>query len=81
LVNAQQQLVVAQPLEFATQLARDEVIRLYSATGYDHYESFAPFSRPVKAVQALATGQLKLHCRGEAYSVFLPSGFVVQFEK
>lgn len=81
LVNAQQQLVVAQPLEFTTQLARDEVIRLYSATGYDHYESFAPFSRPVKAVQTLATGQLKLHCRGEAYSVFLPSGFVVQFEK
>lgn len=68
-------------LELTTRVARDEIARLYSATGYDHYQSFAPFGRPVEAVTALPkTGPIWLHCADERFSVQLPSGFQVTFQ-
>lgn len=73
--------VVDRPLEFTHQLARDEVVRLYSATGYDHYESFAPFGRPViKAQLRKDVGMLGLHLKQEDYTVWLPHGFEFWFE-
>jgi len=74
--------VVDHDLVFQTKLARDEVVRLYSATGYDHYDGFAPFGRTVNQVTALRTEQpLQLHYQGESYSVWLPSGFTVTFNE
>ncbi|GEO65712.1 hypothetical protein LSP04_01310 [Levilactobacillus spicheri] len=71
---------VGHDLEFQTVLARDEIVRLYSATGYDHYQSFAPFGRPVTAVTALPNSHpVWLHYAGEAFSVQLPSGFTITF--
>ncbi len=71
---------VDHPLEFQSRLARDEVARLYTATAYQSVDSFAPFGRQVTAVKALeGTGQIKLHCRDEQFSVYLPSGFTVKF--
>lgn len=65
-------------LVFSTQLARDVVIHLYEATGYQHYESFTPFGRAVKKVQALPkTGVIRLQVSGESYSAFLPAGFAL----
>jgi len=76
-----QQAIIDHDLEFETQLARDEVARLYSATGYDHYDGFAPFGRAVKRVTVLPSNQpICLHYRAERYSVWLPSGFKVEFE-
>lgn len=67
-------------LELQTIMARDEIMRLYSATNYDHYDSFAPFGRPVKKVTALKeTGPIWLHCKNESYSVQLPCGFKFEF--
>lgn len=67
-------------LELQSIMARDEIIRLYSAIGYDHYESFAPFGRSVKKVTALTeTGPLWLHCQNEVFSVQIPSGFYFNF--
>jgi len=72
--------IIDHDLTFTTVLARDEVARLYSATGYDHYDSFAPFGRAVKEVQTLPkSAAVRLHCAGEQYSVWLPSGFKVEF--
>ena len=72
--------VIDHDLTFKTSLARDEVARLYSATGYDHYEGFAPFGRAVKTVTALPNvPAVRLQCLGEQYSVWLPGGFRVEF--
>lgn len=72
--------VVDHDLTFETVLARDEVARLYSATGYDHYEGFAPFGRAVARVEVLpASGPVRLQYVGEKYSVWLPKGFIVEF--
>lgn len=69
-------------LEFDSQLARDEVTRLYTALSYDQLNGFAPFGRQVVAVAPIKKcGQIKLHCKGEQYSVYLPSGFTVRFAK
>ena len=74
-------LVVDHDLEFQTVVARDEVMRLYSATGYDSYAGFAPFGRPIKAARLMPTAQpIRLHCVNEQYSVFLPGGFTVDFQ-
>jgi len=67
-------------LEFTSQLARDEVVRLYGATGYDHYDSFAPFGRPIVKVQLLDSGQpVVVHLTGESYQAWLPRGFEIWF--
>jgi len=72
--------VVDHDLNFESQHARDELIRLYSATGYDHYDGFAPFGRPVKRVEKLPdSGPVKIHCQDEVYAVTLPAGFAVWF--
>lgn len=76
-----QHLVVDHDLEFATLAARDELVRLYSATNYYHYASFTIFGRAVRRVQQLSRPiPLRLHCRGEKYSVYLPAGFEAWFE-
>lgn len=72
--------IVDHNLELNSILTRDEIMRLYSATGYDHYESFAPFGRQVKQVTAMKeTGPIWLHCQNEKYSVQIPSGFYFKF--
>lgn len=73
--------IVDRNLEFTTIQARDEVVRLYGATGYDYYTSFALFGRPLARVTAITSGVITLHCAGEAYQVSLPSGFEFWFEK
>ncbi len=76
-----QHAVIDHDLTFTTMTARDEVVRLFSATGYTHYASFAPFGRSVKKVQVLAaTPPIQLHCQGERFSVFLPCGFEAWFD-
>jgi len=71
---------VIKNLELDSLMARDEIMRLYSATGYTHYESFAPFGRQVKNVTAMPeTGTIWLHCKNEQYSVQLPCGFHFSF--
>ena len=71
---------VEHDLELDSLMARDEIMRLYSATGYTHYESFAPFGRQVKSVTAVSTtGPIWLHCKDEKYSVQLPCGFHFSF--
>jgi len=71
--------VVDHDLTFHSQHARDEVIRLYSATGYDHYDSFAPFGRAIGEVTALDSGPIHIHCAGETYTVTLPAAFALTF--
>jgi len=71
--------VVDHDLTFHSRHARDEVIRLYSATGYDHYDSFAPFGRAIGEVTALEIGPIHIHCVGEAYTVTLPDAFTLTF--
>lgn len=67
-------------LEVSNLVTRDEIIRLYSATNYDYYESFAPFGRPVENVTAIfETGPIWIHCQNEKYSVQLPNGFYFNF--
>lgn len=67
-------------LELNSIIARDEIMRLYSATSYKSYESFSPFGRQVKRVTPiLTTGPIWLHCKSEEYSVRLPSGFNFNF--
>ncbi|ATO56299.1 hypothetical protein [Loigolactobacillus coryniformis] len=79
-LRAPQHAVIDHDLELTTLLARDEIVRLFSATGYTHYASFAPFGRAVQRVAALPkSGPIRIHCRGEQYSVFLPHGFEVWF--
>lgn len=69
-------------LEFVSRLARDEVARLYTALSYDKLNGFAPFGRQVMAITPIKTANpIKLHCRGEQYSVYLPNGFTVRFAK
>lgn len=69
-------------LQLNTIAARDEIARLYSATGYSHYQSFAVFGRPIKRVTALLPAQpIWLHCAEEEFSVQLPSGFEFDFTK
>jgi len=66
-------------LEVNSMTARDEIVKLYSASGYDHYESFTTFGRLIKAVDPIdRTGELRIHCTGEKFSVFLPTGFKFQ---
>jgi len=75
-------VVVDADLNFQTQIARDEVARLYGATNYDRYSGFSAFGRAViKAKDLPNTGQIQLHCRNEHFSVYLPSGFSVEFER
>lgn len=72
--------VVDADLNFETTAARDEVLRLYAATGYSSYASFAPFGRPVRQVTALTdTGPIALHCQNETFKAILPSGFTIDF--
>lgn len=67
-------------LELENLLTRDEIVRLYSATNYNHYESFAPFGRPVKSVKRIIESKaIWIHCKKEQYSVQLPSGFYFNF--
>lgn len=67
-------------LELVNLLARDEIIRLYSATNYNHYEGFAPFGRPVKSVKKIEESKaIWIHCKKEQYSVQLPGGFYFNF--
>ncbi len=69
-------------LKLTSIIARDEIMRLYSATGYNNYKSFAPFGRPIQEVTAIpTTGPIWLHCQTEEYSVRLPSGFNFVFKK
>jgi len=71
---------VEKNLELEYLMTRDEIMRLYSATGYDHYESFAPFGRQVRNVTSIPeTGTIWLHCKNEKYSVQLPCGFHFNF--
>lgn len=78
--DATGQAMVNDDLEFSSQLARDEVARLYTATAYSKFTSFAPFGRQVTAAWALPnTGRVRLHCRSEKFSVYLPSGFAIKF--
>lgn len=71
--------MVKHDLEFTSRLARDEVAGLYIATTYSKLTSFAPFGRQIIAAKTLATSQVRLHCQGEKFSVYLPSGFAVRF--
>ncbi|EIW15148.1 hypothetical protein KCA1_0076 [Lactiplantibacillus pentosus KCA1] len=74
--------IIDHELEFHSQLARDEVARLYSATGYDHFDSFAPFGRRIAKVKLMATTPpVALHLAGEDYRVWLPHGFEIWFAK
>ena len=74
--------VIDHALDFHSQLARDEVVRLYSATGYDHYDSFAPFGRKIVRVKLVAGHTpISLHLTGEDYRVWLPQGFEIWFEE
>jgi hypothetical protein len=83
-----QQLVMQSPthgvidhdLTFTTLAARDEVIRLYAATGYDTYASFAPFGRPIlKVCQLTKSGPIRIHYQGEQFNAVLPTGFTIDF--
>lgn len=75
-------VVVDGDLNFQTQIARDEVARLYGAINYDRYSGFSAFGRAITNAKALPhTGQIQLHCRNERFSVYLPSGFSVEFEQ
>lgn len=68
-------------LTLTTMIARDELVKLYAATGYRRFTNFSCFGRSVHAVQALpATGGLWLHCQGETLSAYLPSGFTFEFD-
>ncbi|BDR58489.1 hypothetical protein XA3_09300 [Xylocopilactobacillus apicola] len=72
--------VIDHDLEFKTKIARDEIVRLYSATRADHYDSFAPFGRNVLEVRIIPEiSSIRLHCAGEMFSVFLPQGFEISF--
>nr|WP_232842734.1 hypothetical protein [Lactobacillus sp. HBUAS51381] len=73
--------VVDHSLALKTIQARDELVRLYGATGYDYFTSFALFGRPLQRVTALKTGEITLRCAGENYAVTLPSGFEFWFEE
>ena len=74
------QAVIDHDLEFSNKVARDEVIRLYSAAEYDHYDSFTPFGRSVVSVNLIKqTGPIKVHCKGENFSAFLPHGLKINF--
>lgn len=80
-MRSPQQAVIDHNLEFTTLAARDEILRLFSATNYDHYESFAVFGRPLRQVERLTqSAPIRLHYQAEDYSVFLPYGFTVWFE-
>ncbi|WP_125565327.1 hypothetical protein [Companilactobacillus insicii] len=69
-------------LIFNSIIARDEIMRLYSATGYNNYKSFAPFGRQIQKVESISTtGPIWLHFKTEKYSVRLPSGFEFSFKK
>lgn len=68
-------------LELHSLVARDEIVKLYSASGYDHFESFTIFGRPIKNAKTMnKTGRLKIHCDQEKYAVYLPTGFTFEFE-
>lgn len=68
--------VVDRDLVFEQMLTRDELVRLYSATGYDYYEGFAPFGRTVTKVVPLEASQpVGLQLKGERYTAWIPHGF------
>ncbi|MCF7522837.1 hypothetical protein L3X07_04630 [Levilactobacillus brevis] len=74
--------VVDHDLTFNSRLARDEVVRLASAPGYRHLESFAPFGRPIISAQVLVrTPRISLQLVGETFRVWLPQGFEIWFAK
>lgn len=71
---------VDRDLELHSMVARDEIIKLYSASGYDHYESFTIFGRPIKKAEPIVkAGRVKIHCGKEKYAVYLPTGFSFEF--
>ncbi len=73
---------VTHDLQLKTVVARDEIVRLYSGTGYQHYESFAIFGRPIAQVEPILPAKpIWLHCATEKYSVQLPSGFRFAFSE
>lgn len=68
-------------LIFNSIVARDEIMRLYSATGYNDYQNFVPFGRQIQKVTVISTtGPIWLHLKTEKYSVRLPSGFKFSFK-
>ncbi len=74
--------IVDHNLEVNSMLTRDEIVKLYSASGYDHYESFSTFGRLVESVEPLdKIGELQIHCSGEKFSAFLPMGFKFQLSR
>lgn len=74
--------VIDHDLEFQTKIARDEVIRIYSATNHDDYDSFTPFGRTVDSVDIIPNcGKIRLHCSDEKFSVYLPQGFKINFRE
>lgn len=70
---------VTQDLELTSRRTRDELVRLYPAIAYGEYSSFAPFGRAVSLVEASGDKPVRLHCRGEQFSVFLPTGLRLEF--
>ncbi len=66
-------------LELESRRTRDELVRLYPAIAYDEYSSFAPFGRAVTLVTTSGERPVRLHCRGERFSVFLPTGLRIEF--
>jgi hypothetical protein len=73
---------VDRDLKLNSMVARDEIIKLYSASGYDHYESFTIFGRPIKRrSQSSKAGRVKIHCGKEKYAVYLPTGLVLSLEQ
>lgn len=80
-MRSAQQAVIDHDLEFTTLTARDEIVHLFAATGYTHYESFAAFGRPLRKAERIAQSTpIRLHYQDEDFSVFLPYGFTVWFE-
>lgn len=67
-------------LEVNSMIVRDEIVKLYSASGYDHYESFTTFGRIMKKVEPISdSNKIKVHCVGENFSAYLPTGFKFEF--
>lgn len=82
LVYRDGRVVVDHDLAFQTLVARDEVVQLYRATGYEQYTAIPFLGLTIKNIQILTTQRpIKLHYVKEDYSVWLPSGFIVEFAR
>lgn len=72
--------VIDHDLELESMMARDEIVKLYAATAYDHYEGFAAFGRSIRYAERLPEDTpICLHFKDDIYTVFLPNGFKVRF--